>query len=36
MELGLAYEDALTKQDRSEGYILACQAKIRGDVTIEA
>ena len=29
-------EDALTTQDLSEGYILACQAKARGDITIEA
>jgi ferredoxin-NADP reductase/Fe-S-cluster-containing hydrogenase component 2 len=29
-------EDALTEQDKSEGYILACQATVRGEVTIEA
>jgi ferredoxin-NADP reductase/ferredoxin len=32
----MAAEDALTQQDKAEGYILACQAKIRGDVTVEA
>jgi ferredoxin-NADP reductase len=29
-------DDALTEQDKAEGYILACQAKVRGEVTIEA
>src|SRR5262249_7140601 len=29
-------QDALTDQDRAEGYILACQAKIQGDVTVDA
>jgi hypothetical protein len=32
----MAVEDALTEQDKAEGYILACQAKIRGDVKVEA
>ena len=32
----MAVEDALTDQDRAEGYILACQAKIQGDVKIDA
>jgi ferredoxin-NADP reductase/ferredoxin len=32
----MAVEDALTDEDRAEGYILACQAKIRGDVKIDA
>jgi ferredoxin-NADP reductase len=32
----MAAEDALTKEDKAEGYILACQAKIRGDVRVEA
>jgi ferredoxin-NADP reductase/Fe-S-cluster-containing hydrogenase component 2 len=32
----MAVEDALTKQDKAEGYILACQAKIRGDVKIDS
>ena len=29
-------DDALTEQDKSEGYILACQAKVSGEVTVEA
>src|SRR5262249_44472291 len=32
----MAVEDALTEVDKAEGYILACQAKIRGDVKVEA
>lgn len=28
-------EDALTDQDRVEGYILACQAKIQGDIEVD-
>jgi ferredoxin-NADP reductase/ferredoxin len=32
----MAVEDALTGQDKVEGYILACQAKIRGDVKVDA
>ncbi len=32
----MAVEDALTEQDKAEGYILACQAKIQGDVTVDA
>jgi ferredoxin-NADP reductase len=32
----MAVEDALTKEDKAEGYILACQAKIRGDVKIDS
>jgi ferredoxin-NADP reductase len=32
----MAVEDALTKEDKAEGYILTCQAKIRSDVKIEA
>jgi ferredoxin len=32
----MAVEDALTDQDRAEGYILACQAKIQGDVEVDA
>ena len=31
----MAVEDALTGRDKAEGYILACQAKIRGDVAID-
>lgn len=32
----MAVTDALTKEDKTEGYILACQAKIQGDVKVEA
>ncbi|MCI0428469.1 MAG: FAD-binding oxidoreductase, partial [Nitrospiraceae bacterium] len=32
----MAVEDALTKEDKADGYILACQAKIRGDVKIDS
>jgi ferredoxin-NADP reductase/Fe-S-cluster-containing hydrogenase component 2 len=32
----MAVEDALTEEDRAEGYILACQAKISGDVKVDA
>ena len=32
----MAVEDALTEQDKAEGYILACQAKIRGDIKVDA
>jgi ferredoxin len=32
----MAVEDALTDQDRAEGYILACQAKIQGDIGVDA
>jgi ferredoxin len=32
----MAMEDALTAQDKAEGYILACQATIRGDVHVDA
>src|SRR5262245_38080201 len=32
----MAVEDALTEQDKTEGYILACQAKIHGDVKVDA
>ena len=35
-KVSMAVEDALTEQDKAEGYILACQAKIRGDVTVDA
>ena len=34
--VSMAVEDALTEQDKAEGYILACQAKIRSDVTVDA
>src|SRR5262245_44624663 len=32
----MAVEDALTEQDKTDGYILACQAKIHGDVKVDA
>jgi ferredoxin len=32
----MAVQDTLTKQDQAEGYILTCQAKIRGDVKVDA
>ena len=32
----MAVQDALTQQDKAEGYILACQAKVRGKVKVEA
>jgi ferredoxin-NADP reductase/Fe-S-cluster-containing hydrogenase component 2 len=34
--VSMAVHDALTDQDQAEGYILACQAKIHGDVKIDA
>ena len=34
--VSMAAEDALTEQDRAEGYILACQATIRGEVKVDA
>ena len=34
--VSMAVEDALTEQDKAEGYILTCQAKIRGDVKVDA
>ena len=35
-DVSMAVEDALTDQDKAEGYILACQAKIRGNVRVDA
>ena len=32
----MAVEDALTKEDKAGGYILACQAEISGDVVVDA
>jgi ferredoxin len=32
----MAVDDALTEQDKGDGYILACQAKVRGDVRVDA
>ena len=34
--VSMAVEDALTGEDKAAGYILACQAEIRGDVTVDA
>jgi ferredoxin-NADP reductase/Fe-S-cluster-containing hydrogenase component 2 len=34
--VSMAVQDALTEQDKAEGYILACQARIHGDVTVDA
>lgn len=33
--VSMAVQDALTEQDKAEGYILACQAKIHGDVAVD-
>jgi ferredoxin-NADP reductase len=35
-DVSMAVADALTQQDQADGYILACQAKIRGDVKVDA
>lgn len=35
-DVTMAVQDALTEQEKSDGHILACQAKIRGDVTVDA
>lgn len=32
----MAVEDSLTEADKAAGYILACQAQIGSDVTVEA
>jgi len=34
--VSMAVQDALTEQDKAEGYILACQAKVHGNVSVEA
>jgi ferredoxin-NADP reductase/Fe-S-cluster-containing hydrogenase component 2 len=34
--VSMAIQDALTEQDKAEGYILTCQAKVRGDVKVDA
>jgi ferredoxin-NADP reductase len=34
--VNMAVEDALTAEDKAKDYILACQAQIRGDVTVES
>jgi len=35
-DVNMAVQDALTEQDKADGCILACQAKIRGEVTVDA
>jgi ferredoxin-NADP reductase len=35
-KVSMPVQDALTDQDQAEGYILACQAKIHGDVAVDA
>src|SRR5262245_48588053 len=35
-KVSMEVQDALTDRDKAEGYILACQAKIRGDVAVDA
>jgi ferredoxin-NADP reductase len=35
-DVSMAVEEALTDRDKAEGYVLACQAKIRGDVKVDA
>jgi len=34
--VSMAVQDGLTDQDKAEGYILACQAKIQGEVVVDA
>ena len=34
--VSMAVQDSLTERDKADGYILACQAKIRGDVVVDA
>jgi ferredoxin-NADP reductase/ferredoxin len=33
--VNMAVQDALTERDKADGYILACQAKIRGEVKVD-
>jgi ferredoxin len=35
-EVRMAIEDALSKGEKEDGYILACQAEPKGDVELEA
>ena len=35
-DVSMAVDDALTEQDKRDGYILACQAKVCGDVRVDA
>src|SRR5262249_53225318 len=32
----MAVQDGLTDHDKAEGYILTCQAKVQGDVVVDA
>jgi ferredoxin-NADP reductase len=34
--VSMAVQDALTESEKGDGYILACQAKVRGEVTVDA
>jgi ferredoxin-NADP reductase len=34
--VSMAVQDGLTEEDKADGYILACQAKIRGDAKVDA
>jgi ferredoxin len=34
--MSMAVQDALTEQDKAEGYILTCKAEVRGDVKVDA
>ena len=34
--VSMAVQDSVTERDKADGYILACQAKIRGDVVVDA
>jgi ferredoxin len=34
--VSMAVQNALTERDKADGYILACQAKIHGDVMVDA
>jgi hypothetical protein len=33
--VSMAVQDALSEQEKTDGYILACQAKIGADVTVD-
>lgn len=35
-DVSMANDDALTEQDKADGYVLACQAQISSDVAVEA
>lgn len=35
-QVDMISDDALTEEDKTAGYILACQAEARGDITVEA